>query len=36
MLPLKGMLFIESMLQAPLAGMFFGPSIFFLVKKTQR
>ena len=34
-LPQKVMLVLEKAVQAPLAGMFFGPSIFFLVRKAS-
>ena len=33
--PLSIMLTVERWLQAPLAAMFFGPSVFFLVKKSN-
>ncbi len=34
LLPMRAMLVLENVLQAPLATMYFGPSIFFLVKKS--
>ena len=35
-IPKKAMLAVESLVQAPLAGVFFGPSIFFLVRKVKK
>lgn len=34
-LPLKAMLSLENILQTPMARVYFGPSIFFLVKKSK-
>jgi hypothetical protein len=33
--PMRVMLKLEKWLQAPLSGMFFGPSIFFVVRKAD-
>ncbi|HEX7368277.1 MAG TPA: class I SAM-dependent methyltransferase [Candidatus Saccharimonadales bacterium] len=35
LIPLKAMLFVENVLQRPLAPFYFGPSVFFLVRKAR-